>query len=296
MRGERRRAAKPRIKVPAKGRARGARVAPRAASKLHAAHRAGLSPPAVLAAGLMVLALATVAVLATGGRGQRALDLGRSAIDSHFANLGFRLGVVHLQGASPSSQKEIMRAAALTFGAPILTIDLDKVRRRVERVGWVERARIVRLLPDTLVIAVNQRPLLAVWQHGGGASVIAADGHIVNQVDPAKFSALPLIVGAGANLAAGAMLPSILQRPRLVKRLDALVRVDGRRWDIRLKDNSLIMLPAQGEETALKRLDSLDRSARIFDMGLARVDLRDPAMVVVRPRAAVVTTLTKAGV
>jgi len=244
----------------------------------------------------MILSLGVVVVLATGGRGQRLLEAAHGAIDSRFASLGLRLGVIHLQGASPAAQREILKAVGLKFGAPILAVDLNAVRARVERVGWVERARIVRLLPDTLVIAVEQRPLLAVWEHAGRAMVIAADGRGLTKIDPSHFTGLPLIVGDGANIAARAIVPDILGRPRLAARLDALVRVDGRRWDIRLKDGCLIMLPSQDEATALKQLDGLDRASGILDLGLARVDLRDPKMVVVRPRGGAAPVLTPSGV
>ena len=64
------------------------------------------------------------------------------------------------------------------------------------------------------------------------------------------------------------------------------MRVDDRRWDLRLKDGSLIQLPATNEEGALIRLDQLDQKSRILELGFARVDLRDPEMVAVRPREA----------
>jgi cell division protein FtsQ len=297
LRGERRGAAKPRAKVPPRAaRPRLPRPAARGISKLRAAHRVGLPPAAAVAAACMIVTLGVVVVLATGGRGQRLMSAAHGAIDSRFASLGFRLGVIHLQGASPAAQQEILKAAALKFGAPILALDLNAVRARVEGVGWVERARIVRLLPDTLVIAVDQRPLLAVWEHAGRATVIAADGRVLTKIDPSHFTGLPLIVGAGANVAARAILPAILGRPRLAKGLDALVRVDDRRWDIRLKNGGLIMLPSQGEEAALKQLDALDRASRILDLDLARVDLRDPEMVVVRPRGGAAPVLTSGGV
>ena len=88
----------------------------------------------------------------------------------------------------------------------------------------------------------------------------------------------------GANLAAADILPLVRARPRLMERLEALVRVDQRRWDVRLKDGGLIELPATGEESALIQLDQLDRTARILELGFARIDLRDPEMVSIRPR------------
>ncbi|MGI9168736.1 MAG: cell division protein FtsQ/DivIB [Caulobacteraceae bacterium] len=281
---------------PRTARPRSGRPTSKGPSKLRAAHGVGLSASAALAAAGLILVLSAVIVLATGGRGQRLLAGADRAVDSRFASLGLRLGVVHLQGASRATQADILHAAGLTLGTPILTLDLNAVRERVERVGWVERARVIRLLPDTLVLSVEERPLLAIWEHGGRAAVIGADGKVMNRVDPAHFTGLPLVVGEGANLAAGAIVPAILARPRLARKLDALVRVDGRRWDARLVDGCLIMLPAQGEEGALKQLDALDRAARILDLGLARIDLRDREMVVVRPRGGAAPVLTKAGV
>ncbi len=92
------------------------------------------------------------------------------------------------------------------------------------------------------------------------------------------------MVGEGANVAAADILPLVRARPQLMQRLEALVRVDDRRWDIRLKDGALIQLPSTGDESALIRLDQLDQKARILELGFARIDLRDPEMVAVRPR------------
>ena len=69
----------------------------------------------------------------------------------------------------------------------------------------------------------------------------------------------------------------------LMRRVEAVVRVDQRRWDLRLKDGSLIQLPATGEEAALIQLDALDQRERLLDLGFARVDLRTPDAVAVRP-------------
>jgi len=62
--------------------------------------------------------------------------------------------------------------------------------------------------------------------------------------------------------------------------------VDDRRWDLRLRDGSIIQLPATDEQAALIRLDELDQKTRVLDLGFSRIDLRDPEMVAVRPRAA----------
>jgi len=257
----------------------------RGVSKLAAARQAGLPAGVASAAVLLAAALIAVATLATGGRGERLIETGQAAARTDLASLGFRVDAIHLQGATAAARKQIIAAADLHTGTPILSVDLAALRDRVRQVGWVSDARVFRMLPGTLVIAVDQRPLMAVWQHAGRFVVVADNGTPMPDVAPAKFGDLPLIVGDGANDAAAAILPFLTARPRLAARTTSLVRVDERRWNLVQKDGGMVMLPAQGEAAALARLDALDRSARILDLGFSRIDLRDPEMVVVRPRA-----------
>jgi cell division protein FtsQ len=231
-----------------------------------------------------VVALALVATLATGQRGERLAQAIGQGVDARFAKAGFRLRSVHVEGASPMATADIVRAAGVYANEPLVGLDLQEVRRRVESVGWVRQARVVRLLPDTLVVAVDERRQLAVWQHGGRTVVIDDHGQAIPEADPGRFPRLPMVVGEGADAAAPGILPLLAQRPRLMQLADALVRVDDRRWDIRLKDGSLIQLPSTGEEQALMELEQLDQRSHILELGFERIDLRNPDAVAVRPR------------
>lgn len=253
-------------------------------AKLRAAQGVGLSTPIAIGVACAVIAAGVLAALFTGHRAEHLTALAKQDVAGRLAGVGFRVKAVHVQGASPLSRADIAAAAAITPGEPTLGVDLELLRERVERVGWVKSARVIRLLPDTIVVAVDERPPAAVWQHAGRTRVIDIFGRPIVEANPALFTQLPLIVGAGADVAAPSILPAIAQRPRLAARVEALVRVDNRRWDLRLKDGGLVQLPAVGEDAALIQLDQLDGRQRILDLGFERIDLRDPAMVAVRPR------------
>lgn len=288
MRGGSRVKAKPRAKAPASTKSRpsvrtkGANAY--APAKLNAARGSGLAPHHALMAAAGVLAVALIVTLATGGRAERAGQAINAALGSQFATVGFKLKTVKVQGASALATADILKAAGVYKDQPLLGMDLAALRERVEAVGWVKEARVVRLLPDTLVLQVVERRQLAVWQHAGKSHVIDDRGRVIPEADANRFASLPLIVGEGANESAAQILTAVAQRPRLMERLEALVRVDDRRWDLRLKDGSLVQLPATGEEAALIQLEQLDQKSRILELGFSRIDLRDPAVVAVRPR------------
>jgi cell division protein FtsQ len=245
---------------------------------------AGPSPKLVLGGAALLLAVVGLGVLATGHRAENLAADARAGVEARFADAGFRLRKVRVEGASPAAMADILRAAGVAKDQPLLGLDLAAIRDRVAGVGWVKEARVVRLLPDTLLISVVQRAQIAVWQHDGKTFVIDAHGQPIPEAEPARFAYLPLVVGAGAARAAPRIVPLIAQHPALAARMDALVRVDDRRWDLRLKDGSLIQLPASGEEQALIQLDQLDQRSRILELGFERIDLRTPDVVAVRPR------------
>lgn len=285
VRGGPRVEAKPRAKAPLKpagrGRGKGSRPGVR---RTAAGGRHGPSPKLIVAGTVALLTVAFGVVLATGHRAERLAEAGRQAVDGRFVAAGFRLRTVRIEGASPAATADIVKVAGLYKDEPLLGVDLAGLKRKVEAVGWVKSARVVRLLPDTLVISVVQRRQLAVWQHDGKTLVIDDHGQPIPEADPARFASLPLVVGYGAAQAAPQVLPMLAQRPRLMARMEALVRVDDRRWDLRLKDGALIQLPAVGQEDALMQLEQLEERSRVLELGFERIDLRNPDLVAVRPR------------
>ena len=285
--GRRQNAQAPRRGTAPKGAAK-SRGAPRNAAaipgKMAAIGRLDLSPRAVvisICAGAMLLA----GVLATGARAERIGNSVGNGMDAVTVGMGLKLRRVHVTGASAEATPAIQSVLGLQAGQPITSLDLAALQARVQSVGWVKSARIFRLLPDTLIVEVTEHDRLAVWQAAGHAYVIDASGRVIQGADAGRYPRLPLVVGKGADHAAAEILPLIAQRPRLQSRVEALVRVDERRWDLRLKDGSLIQLPALDQDAALIQLDALDQRERLLDLGFARVDLRTPEEVAVRPSA-----------
>ena len=239
-------------------------------------------PPEIMAwLGFIATVILLSAVLFTGGRAQKLQVSLVGSVDGWLAQAGFQLQKVHLKGASVDAQKDIEAVMGLRRGQPLALMDLKLLRQKILSVGWVKDVTVRRQLPGSLWIEIVQKQTLAVWNLNGQLFVINEDGDIIREARPDLYLNLPLVSGDGANKHASEILAMITTRPALMERVYALVRVDTRRWDIVLKDNSVIKLPALNPERALENLDRYIAKEKILDQGFAYIDLRDPESVAV---------------
>ena len=192
-------------------------------TKLKAASHAGLPPRVALIAASGAVALCAGLILFTGNRMSLVQAGAGRTVYRALGAIGFEMTSLQIAGASPFATDDIVAATGLKKHDPILGIDLHAVRAKVMQVGWVDSATVTRILPGTLVIRVVERTPVAVWQVGGQVGVIDAQGRVIREADPAEFSQLPLVVGAGANASDGSVFALIRARPRLAERLEALV-------------------------------------------------------------------------
>jgi cell division protein FtsQ len=249
---------------------------PYAPAKLAAAQSLGLAPlTAVSLAGLIAL-IGVVAVLATDPRVHRMRDQVVANIDNGLIGLGLRVADVQVQGATPAAAADILKAAALGKNQPILHLDLNALRGRVESVGWVKSAKVIRLLPDTVVIAVTQRQTMAVWQHAGRNLVIDSEGRAIPEADPGQFTDLPLVVGEGADKRANEIISALTATPELSGRVKGATLVSQRRWNLTLDNSVVVRLPEEDMPEALKSLAGLERDAKVLEKDILAVDMRMP--------------------
>jgi cell division protein FtsQ len=89
---------------------------------------------------------------------------------------------------------EVIAAADVSLGTPLLSVDTGAVTRRVEAIGDVASATVAEDWPDHLAITVTERvPAVAVRMAGGGYDLVDPTGVVVRNTQ-AKPAALPLLV------------------------------------------------------------------------------------------------------
>lgn len=198
------------------------------------------------------------------------------------ADVELRVGEVNLRGRTNTPIEALAAAVNVERGDPILSLDLDAVRRNVEAIGWVERATVWRQLPDTLHIEIVEREPFARWQIDGRVYLIDRDGKILEEGDRQDFAHLLLLVGAGASDEAGSLLAMLESAPELARHVVNAVRVRSRRWDIEFDNGVVARLPEDQPEQAWARLTELEQSHGLLRRDIEMVDLRLDDRLIVR--------------
>lgn len=114
-----------------------------------------------------------------------------------WALLGDRVLVVRsvtVTGTRRLTPQQVIAAADVQLGTPLLSVNTGAVTRRVEEIDQVASVTVSKDWPDHLVIAITERvPVLAVRMASGGYDLVDPSGVIVRMVNrwPA---ALPVLV------------------------------------------------------------------------------------------------------
>lgn len=233
-----------------------------------------------------VIGLAGLGALLAVVQTVRAIDPAMrvtEALGGMGAGLGLRLERVELEGRQNTPPGMIREALGVSKGDPILEISPEALRQRLETIAWVQRAHVERRLPDTILVRIEERHPFAIWQHGGRFVIIDPEGKVVATEGLDQFGALPLLVGAGADTAGAALHAILVEHRDVAARVQAMVRIQERRWNLRLHNGTDILLPEDHERAAIERLAELQREARLLDRPLAAIDMRLPDRLVLRP-------------
>ncbi len=161
------------------------------------------------------------------------------------------------------------------FGHSLLMgVDIKAIKERLEKVNWVKHAVVERSLPDTLYITIVEREPLALWQENGQLHIIDMDGRIIddNRID--HFTNLLIVIGDDAPIEVYNILQILTKDTKLFKKIMAITRVSGRRWNVRFDDKLEVKLPENNVESAWDYIIKMNKENLLFNRGHNMIDLR----------------------
>ena len=198
------------------------------------------------------------------------------------ARLGLVVSDIEVEGRQTTDAATILAALGAARGTPILAISPDRARQRLESLPWVRSASIERRLPGTLYVKLVEKRPLAVWQHAGKQELIDRHGEVIAVGNLGRFARLPTVVGDDAAREAAGLLAMLAREPKLAARVTAAIRLDDRRWNLRLDNAVDVLLPEEGTEAAWAQLATLEDSDKLLERDIRSVDMRLPDRLVLK--------------
>jgi cell division protein FtsQ len=195
---------------------------------------------------------------------------------------GFALREVRVEGRGETAVADILSAVRANRGDPILGIDIDAVRQRLEDLPWIESASVERRFPDQLIVSVTEAEPMALWQRSQKLFLVSRDGAVIETANLGKYAKLLIIVGEDAPKKAQDLFDILAQEPELRAHVTAAVLVGKRRWNIRMDNDVDVKLPEDGALEAWRHFADLNRQDNLLDKDITVVDLRQADRVVVR--------------
>ncbi len=196
--------------------------------------------------------------------------------------LGLTVDEVLVVGRNQTTKKQLLDAVRLARGAPILAYDIDAARKRIESLAWIKSVTVERMLPDTILLSIEERQPLALWQDRGRFHLIDQDGKIILNDGLERFSDLLVVVGEDAPQNAATLLDLLQTQPQLMDLVESAVRVGARRWNVRLRGGIDVRLPAKDASVAWSSLAEYERSHGVLTRGVRTLDLRLPDRLIIR--------------
>ena len=262
---------------------------PKKISKRLPVDQARANKIAGLVFGAFMLAIALVVLIALDIPAKAERGAAAAVGHAGFTVSGYQIvGINHMNRSEVDEvvTDELHRAAdeAGTDKAPQALVDADAIRQRLVQFGWVKDARIMRRLPDTLVIDIVERKPAALWQNQGQLALIDSEGVVLDHVPVDKMPDLPLLIGPGANAQEQDLSGLMADVPNLKPQLASATWVGGRRWDLNFQSGETVALPEgyDAARTALDKFAKADKQSGLLGRGLVRFDLRVPGKMIVR--------------
>ena len=166
----------------------------------------------------------------------------------------------------------------------LITFDKGEAKSLLEEVGWVKRANIKKVYPNTLSINIIESDPFAIFYNDQDIFLIDIDGEIISfNPDINKYESLLTVRGENAEIELSEIIKEInINFPEVINKVHGLEFIDKRRWNLFLSSDLLVKLPDTEINKSLMNLKKLFDDNQILDSNIIEVDLRIKGRAVIK--------------
>ncbi len=161
---------------------------------------------------------------------------------------------IEAAGLAEVSRAQMLPVFGEDIGRNVFFVPLGERRKQLEEIPWVERATVMRLLPDRIRVLVVERQPAAFVRHGQQIGLVDPSGVLLDMPASAmaqRHYSFPVVMGIDAR----DPLPSRKARMAVYERLLAELDANGERLseqiseiDLTDPEDARVLMPEQGAD------------------------------------------------
>lgn len=161
---------------------------------------------------------------------------------------------IQATGLTEVSRAEMMPVFGEDMGRNIFFVPVDARRKQLEQIPWIERATVMRVLPDQIRVAVVERQPVAFTRHREEIGLVDANGVLLNMAPGTMAKhhySFPVLTGIDAGDSGDSRRERMDVYLRMMAQLDA----DGKHnseqiseIDLTDPEDARVLMPEQGSD------------------------------------------------
>lgn len=188
--------------------------------------------------------------------------------------------IIGTQKTSPYKLKQLLSPNL----SNLITFDKNHAKFLLEEEGWIKRANIKKVYPNTLNISIVESEPFAIFYQNQGIFLIDIDGQIISKnPNIINYKSLFIVRGEKAEIQLNRIIKKInINFPEVINKISELEYIENRRWNLILSNSLLIKLPEVEEIESLKNLKKLFEDNQLLDSNIVEVDLRIKGRAIIK--------------
>ena len=201
----------------------------------------------------------------------------------YLLNNFFEVKDIRINGTEKTNPDELRQILTPNLNN-LISFDKDHAKSLLEQVGWVKRANIKKIYPNTLIINIIETDPFAIYYDNQNNYLIDIDGQIISSnPDINVYKNLLIVRGEDAKTKLNEIIKEInIYFPDVRNRINELEFIEKRRWNLFLSGNLLIKLPDTEIKESLNNLKKLFEGKQVLESNIIEVDLRIKGRAVIK--------------
>ena len=206
---------------------------------------------------------------------QKILNKFTLLIENYSAKYNYTLSKVIINGTNFIREDELLDSINLYKDKSIFLIPIKNITKKISQNNWVKSISIKSNYKNTIVVNIKEAIPLGIYYNGTNSLLFSNELDILEIIvdDEEKFSKLIKFMGENSILQSKNLLNSL---PNNFKQSVLSANfINKRRWNLKLKNNLVLMLPEKNINNALKNYNKIYMNFSNIELNnIESIDLR----------------------